>query len=159
MTASQGYRVRPIAEGDRRRWQELYEDYLGFYETALTGEQVDTVWAWLMDADHEVNGLVVAGAEGLVGLAHYREFARPSSASVGGYLDDLFVDPAARGAGAVDELLAALKRIGAERGWTVIRWITADNNYRARSKYDREARRTPWITYDMSPHAVPASEG
>lgn len=158
MTALQGY-ARPLAEGDRHRWQELYEGYLGFYETALTDEQMDTVWSWLMDADHEVNGLVVEGAEGLVGLAHWREFARPSSASVGGYLDDLFVDPSARGAGAVDALLAALKRIGAEQGWTVIRWITADNNYRARSKYDREARRTPWITYDMSPHTAPAADG
>jgi hypothetical protein len=31
----------------------------------------------------------------------------------------------------------------------VIRWITADDNYRARAKYDQLASRTPWITYDM----------
>lgn len=73
--------------------------------------------------------------------------------SVGGFLDDLFVDPSARGEGSVEALLAALRTIGVERGWTVIRWITADDNYRARAKYDQQARRTPWITYDMTPES------
>ncbi len=36
----------------------------------------------------------------------------------------------------------------------MIRWITADDNYRARAKYDRFAARTPWITYDMEPAGV-----
>ena len=38
-----------------------------------------------------------------------------------------------------------------ERGWDVIRWTTADNNYRARGSYDKLATRTTWITYDMTP--------
>ncbi len=32
-----------------------------------------------------------------------------------------------------------------------MRWITADDNHRARSKYDKHATRTSWITYDMAP--------
>jgi hypothetical protein len=31
----------------------------------------------------------------------------------------------------------------------MIRWTTADDNYRARGVYDRLATRTTWITYDM----------
>ena len=34
-------------------------------------------------------------------------------------------------------------------GWSVLRWITADNNYRARSAYDQVATRTAWVTYDI----------
>lgn len=64
---------------------------------------------------------------------------------------EFFVDPDTRGSGAADALLAELKRIGLERGWSVVRWITADDNYRARAKYDRYATRTGWITYDMVP--------
>lgn len=158
MTTPQGYVVRPPTTGDRRRWQQLYEGYLTFYKTALSDDQMDTVWSWLLSDDHEVHGLVVEGPEGIVGLAHYREFARPSSASVGGFLDDLFVDPSTRGTGVVDALLATLRNIGGTRGWTVIRWITADDNYRARAKYDQQARRTPWVTYDMSPDTLPAFE-
>jgi ribosomal protein S18 acetylase RimI-like enzyme len=71
------------------------------------------------------------------------------SASTGGFLDDLFVDPHLRGSGAADALIAALRDIGAARGWTVIRWITAEDNYRARGVYDRVAMRTPWVTYDI----------
>jgi len=91
--------VRSVAAGDRVQWQALYEGYLDFYKTALSVSQLATVWSWLLDDDREVSGLVAEGAEGIVGLAHYREFLEPSSASVGGYLDDLFVDPSARGAG------------------------------------------------------------
>ena len=58
-------------------------------------------------------------------------------------------DPAARGSGAAEALLTALSAIGSARGWTVIRWITADDNYRARGLYDRLADRTKWITYDI----------
>ncbi len=154
MTTQQSLLVRSVAPGDRVQWQSLYEGYLDFYKTALSADQLDTVWSWMLDEDREVSCLVAEGAEGIVGLAHYREFLRPSSASVGAYLDDLFVEPSARGAGGADALLTALRRIGAERRWTVIRWITADDNYRARGKYDKQARRTPWITYDMSPEAV-----
>ena len=35
------------------------------------------------------------------------------------------------------------------RGWTVIRWITAEDNYRARGLYDRVADKTKWATYDI----------
>ena len=66
-------------------------------------------------------------------------------------VDDLFVDPAQRGSGAVDALLAKLRDIARNEGWDVIRWITADDNYRARAKYDGVATRTAWVTYDMAP--------
>jgi hypothetical protein len=64
-------------------------------------------------------------------FAHYRTFPRPLSATTGCFLDDLFVDPATRGAGAVDALLAELRRLAREHGWSVVRWITADYNHRA----------------------------
>ena len=66
-----------------------------------------------------------------------------------GYLDDVFVDPTLRGAGAVDALFSAIAEIATARGWAIVRWTTADDNYRARSVYDRVATRTSWITYDM----------
>ena len=45
--------------------------------------------------------------------------------------------------------VAAMAEIGRQRGWTVIRWLTADDNYRARGVYDRHAKRTMWITYQL----------
>ena len=146
------WRVRPITAADHDRWRELYAAYAGFYGVPQTDEQAERTWRWLLDAAHEVEGLVVADEAGrVVGLAHVRPFARPLMAGVGGFLDDLHVDAQARGTGAVDALLAALRALAAERGWSVVRWITADDNYRARGKYDQVAVRTSWITYDMEP--------
>ena len=62
---------------------------------------------------------------------------------IAGYLDDLFVDPDARGSGAVDALFAEINRLALERNWAVVRWTTADDNYRARAVYDKRARARP----------------
>jgi GNAT superfamily N-acetyltransferase len=57
----------------------------------------------------------------LVGLAHYRPFPRPLSATFGCFLDDLFVAPDSRGSGAADLLLAELRLVARESGWSIVR--------------------------------------
>jgi len=143
--------VRPGPE-HRAGWDELYAGYAAFYRKEQTAAMRDRVWGWITDPGSEVECFLAVDAGGApVGLAHFREFARPLDASRGGYLDDLFVAPAARGGGAAAALLAALAAEGRRRGWSVVRWITADDNYRARALYDRVGKRTAWVTYDMPP--------
>jgi GNAT superfamily N-acetyltransferase len=144
------FTVGPPGPDDSAIWRELYRAYADFYREAVTDAQLDLVWSWITDPDHDVKALLVRDASGTaVGLAHYRPYFRPLAAAVAGHLDDLFVTPAARGTGAVDALLEALRTIARQRGWSKIRWITADDNYRTRSKYDQVAERTTWMTYDM----------
>lgn len=151
------WRVRPLSADDHDRWRELYGAYAAFYRVAQSDEQAERTWGWLLDPAHEVEGLVAVDDAGrLGGLAHVRPFARPLAASVGGFLDDLYVDEPARGTGAVDALLRALQQLTVERGWTVVRWITAEDNARAQAKYDQVATRTSWVTYDMPPPAADA---
>jgi GNAT superfamily N-acetyltransferase len=143
--------VVPVAAEHRAAWACLYAGYAAFYKVEQTEAMRETVWGWLMDPAHEVNGLVALGAAGEpVGLAHYRPYARPLRGGYGGFLDDLFVDPAQRGQRIADALIEAVAAIGREKGWGVIRWITADDNYRGRGVYDRLATRTMWITYDKA---------
>lgn len=141
--------IRKIAQSDRAAWDRLYEGYATFYKVTQTLQMRDTVWGWLHDPAHGTEGLVAEQDGEVIGIAHFRSYYRPLLASVGGFLDDLFVDPAARGTGAAEALIAALKAEGRSRGWTVIRWITAENNYRARGLYDQLAERTAWVTYDI----------
>jgi L-amino acid N-acyltransferase YncA len=142
--------IRPIEVNDRNEWEALYQAYAEFYKVEQTQEMRDRVWSWLHDANHEVACIVAVGEDGkLIGIAHYRPFARPLAAAMGCYLDDLFVTPKARGSGAVDALIGKLKEISNERGWSVVRWITAENNYRGRGVYDRVASRTQWVTYEI----------
>lgn len=143
--------VRP-EEQHRAAWEALYEGYAGFYRVEQTADMRARVWSWLQDPQAEVEGFLAVDQSGNpIGLAHFREFSRPLSASKGGFLDDLFVTPAERGSGAARALLRALAEEAHTRGWSVVRWITADNNYRARGLYDKLASRTAWLTYDMPP--------
>jgi ribosomal protein S18 acetylase RimI-like enzyme len=148
--------VGPPGPQDAAPWRELYRAYADFYEEAVTDAQLDLVWSWITDPGHDVKALLVRDASGTpVGLAHYRPYFRPLAAAVAGHLDDLYVTPAARGTGAVDALLEELQVIARQRGWSKIRWVTADDNHRARSKYDQVAERTMWVIYDM--HVPPSA--
>ena len=149
----QGDAVRVVRaeEGHRARWDALYAGYAAFYGVAQTPAMRDRVWGWIQDPAHEVEGFVALDAQGrVVGLAHMRAFARPLAATTGGFLDDLFVEPEARGTGVVEALVGAVAEEGRRRGWTVIRWITAEGNARARAAYERMATRTGWLTYEIA---------
>lgn len=141
--------VRALEHGDRERWQQLYAGYGDFYEKPLSDEKADLVFSWLLDPDHESHALVAFDDDRLVGIGHYREFSRPLAGGRGLYLDDLFVEPDARGAGAATAIIEALRLIAIERGLGIVRWITASDNTRAQRIYDRLATRTRWVTYDM----------
>ena len=143
--------LRP-EERHRADWEDLYAGYARFYRTEQTADMRARVWSWLQDAHEELEGFVAEDGQGkLVGLAHFREFSRPLSATRGGFLDDLFVSPEARGGGAAGALLAALADEARSRGWSVVRWITADDNLQAQALYDQVAGRTHWVTYDAAP--------
>ena len=145
--------VTPARPEDEPRWRELYQGYADFYAVPLTDADYRRVWSWIHDPARETRCLLARDAEGRpVGLAHYSAFDAPLRGT-SGFLDDLYVDPAARGGGVADALLAELRRIAAEEGWAVIRWNTAENNYRARAVYDRYAEKTVFLTYSMSPSA------
>jgi GNAT superfamily N-acetyltransferase len=144
--------VRAPLPQDFERWRAPYQGYADFYRVEQSDEAAGTVWSRFQDPQHETRGLLVTDEAGeIVGLAHYRPFPRPLTASTGCFLDDLYVDPKARGGGAADALLTELCKIAGINSWSVVRWITADDNYRSRSKYDQHATRTTWITYDMPP--------
>lgn len=142
--------VRPVTRSDEARWRELFRGYREFYHLPESEDVVSRVWSWLMDPDHECQGLVAQSADGIVAIADYRRFSRPSTGTVGIWLDDLFTDPEARGRGSGRTLIARLQEIAADEGRSVVRWITADDNAQAQVLYDQVATKTNWVTYDAS---------
>lgn len=141
--------VRPLTDADRPAWDVLYAGYAEFYEAVQTPQMRALVWDWIMDPDHEVDGLVADMDGTLIGFAHIRPFARPLAATTGMFLDDLFVAPAARGTGAAQALIEAVRTKAAENGHTSVRWMTAHDNARARKVYDTVAAPIAFTTYDM----------
>jgi GNAT superfamily N-acetyltransferase len=150
MPEDQVYRVVPLRLEHRPEWERLYAGYAAFYKVEQTPEMRGTVWRWIFDTENELEALVALDASGaVVGLAHYRPLLRPLRAAIGGFLDDLFVEPKLRGTGVAQALMQGLAEKGRAAGWSSIRWLTAEDNYRARSFYDQVAARTVFLTYEM----------
>lgn len=152
-----GWYVRPVQREEFEAWTRLYRGYAAFYDRPTSDEHQQQIWSWIHDERH-IECLVAVPVDDAgnetgepQGLAHLRVWVRPLRGVMCGYLDDLFVDPDHRGSGVVDALFAAINQLAIERDWPVVRWTTADDNYRARAVYDQLAVRTSWITYDMEP--------
>jgi len=151
MSSNAPIEVRPFADSDRPAWEALYRSYAEFYGVGQDAAARARVWAWLKDKSHPVRGLGASDHGLLLGLAHFRRFPRPLVAAEGLFLDDLFVTPEARGRGIARALIEALVELARQERCTLLRWITADDNYQARRLYDTVATRTSWVTYDLLP--------
>ncbi len=139
-------------EADRADWLRLFQGYAEFYRVAMDDEIAATTWEWIQDPSHVQEGVIARTADGMaVGLAHYRAMPSPLRGIEIGFLDDLFVDPEARGDRIGEALIGHVAAEGRKRGWPKIRWITADDNYRARTLYDRVATKTLWNVYELIP--------
>ena len=141
--------VRAVGPGDRRQWEPLWRGYLDFYETALDPEVTDATWSRITTGDPAVGGLVAAGDQGLVGLLHYVLHPTTWTTTAACYLEDLFVAPEARGAGVGHALITALTDMARYEGWSGIHWITGHDNVAGMRLYDRVARRTTWVRYEI----------
>ncbi len=144
------FKVSEISLNDRSQWESIYSQYAVFYEVPMTPEILDTVWSWIIDPQNKFYALVAKNNKGdILGLMHCREMASPLRGTTVGFLDDLFVLSNVRGTGVVDTLFEFLNNFAASKGWPLVRWLTANDNYRARGVYDKLASRTQWLTYQM----------
>jgi GNAT superfamily N-acetyltransferase len=85
----------------------------------------------------------------VIGFAHYRRLFDTFTASPNWFLDDLYVAPDARGTGAATALIEAVAAAATAKGGGTLRWITAEDNPVAQSVYNKVAKRTTWVTYEM----------
>ena len=141
--------IRPIKIEDKAHWEKLYKSYAEFYKVEMNDKILQTVWDWLHDKNHEVEGLVYQVDKYIVAIAHYRRMPRPLFGKDIGFLDDLFVDPNHRGKRIGEKIIKELQKISKSRGWDLIRWTTRNNNIRAKSLYDRVAEKTSWDMYEL----------
>jgi GNAT superfamily N-acetyltransferase len=145
--------VTRLAPTDRRRWNELWRGYLEFYETQLPAEIYEHTWQRLLAAESPIRGLGARlgdEAAPLVGIVHYLFHAHAWTPREVCYLQDLFVDPAARRCGAGGKLIAAVADIARAHGALRLYWTTKEDNAAARSLYDRIARFNGFIRYDYA---------
>jgi GNAT superfamily N-acetyltransferase len=139
--------IRPIVEDDWGDWKALWEGYLHFYRRELSEATSRSTFARLCRKADGMFGFVATSDTSLTGFAH--ALLHPSTWSTEGYcyLEDLFVAPAARGAGVGQALIEAVVGEGRRRHASRIYWHTQEFNGPARSLYDQLAHRTSFIVY------------
>lgn len=143
--------VAPPVAADREQWENLYYGYAEFYQVPMNQDILDNNWNWIFDEDFPFYALLAKTDDGkAVGLMHFREMPSPLRGRMVGFLDDLFIPPELRGQGIVEALFKALDQACADKDLPIIRWITAEDNYRGRAVYDRIGEKTHWQTYQMS---------
>jgi GNAT superfamily N-acetyltransferase len=140
--------IRPLAVSDRAQWETLWNGYLRFYRARLPAEIADMTFARLVDEAQQPHGLVAEEGGKLVGFTHYVFHRSCWSLTEVCYLEDLFVDPAARGAGTGRALIHAVYGIADRAKASAVYWMTQEFNAEGRALYDTLARRTSFIRYE-----------
>ena len=141
--------IREIQLKDKEQGEKLYKGYANFYKVEMNDKILQTVWNWLRNKNHEVQGIVYEIDDNIVALAHYRRMPSPLRGQDIGFLDDLYVDPKYRGQKIGEKLINKIKEISKSKDWNLVRWITRSDNVRAKSLYDRMSKKTNWDTYEL----------
>jgi GNAT superfamily N-acetyltransferase len=143
-------RVRPLQSSDRDVWKQLWRGYLDFYRTELPPAQYDLTWQRIHEAREPQFGYLaeVAGrGEGLVHIIFHRS---GWSAAPACYLQDLYVNPDARGTQIGKALIDHAVRVAKAAGSAGVYWLTHETNTYAMRLYDRVAVKTGFIEYRKS---------
>jgi len=143
--------IRPLAPQDQADWRRLWTGYLDFYQTSVPETVYASSFTRLLGSDlRDFNGLIAAVDGQAVGLAHYLFHRHGWKVENTCYLQDLYVDPSARGTGLGRALIEAVYAAADAAGAPTVYWLTQDFNLSARQLYDRVAKVTPFIRYNRA---------
>lgn len=140
--------IRPVTLEDRAQWSALWGGYLRFYRQHLSAEVTEGTFARLIDKSAPLHGLLAARDGALLGFVHYLFHATSWSLRDNCYLEDLYVDPAARGSGVGRALIRAVYAEADRAQAASVYWMTQEFNAEGRALYDTLARRTSFIRYE-----------
>jgi GNAT superfamily N-acetyltransferase len=147
---AEGIEIRPATEDELGELLPLLRAYCDFYESSPTDEGVTTMTRSLI-TDPAQGAVFIARQDGrAIGFATVDwKWSMLKGARIG-YLEDLFVDPAARGGGAADALIQACADRCRELDMPAMEWLTAPDNHRAQKVYNRTgAESDTYVEYDL----------
>lgn len=140
--------INALQATDYAAWQRLGAAYNRFYEREFPQAVYERTWARLMCGD-SFHGFAARLDGQLLGITHY--LFQPSIWTDDVcYLQDLFVDEAARGQGLAQALIEHVAQAARVRGAPKLYWLTHRDNARARGLYDRIAMHHGFIRYDYA---------
>ena len=132
-------RIRAATEDDLEAVVPLMRAYCRFYEVASPNDAGLAEMVRALVAAEDSEGILLVGCDEEGGVVGFAACGWKWSSLRGArvvVLEDLFVDPAARGGGIGGALIAACAERARDLGAPVIEWLTQPDNARARSVYD-----------------------
>ena len=139
--------IRPVELRDEPRWRALWDAYTRFYEREPVEAVTRQTWSRLFDAASPVKAIVAERDGRVIGIANYLTHDSTSLLGPVCYLQDLFVDPQARGGGVGGALIDWLVEECKRRGWPRLYWNTRRDNQAARALYDKYAPESGFVRY------------
>jgi GNAT superfamily N-acetyltransferase len=141
--------ITRITADDRPAWDALWQAYLEFYESEVPAEVTEATFQRIL-ADEQIHGALARDSDGRpIGLVHW--LTHPGTWAIGPscYLEDLFVEPAVRGAGVGSDLIDHVRGWAHNFGASKVYWLTREDNTVARSLYDKVATSTGFVHYEI----------
>ena len=139
--------IREPAAADEQRWRTLFAAYQRFYRASSPSEVVDNTWQRILEPGSDVEALLAEIDGDVVGITNYVFHSSTWSDRPNCYLEDLYVDPAARGSGAARKLIEGVEAAAREKNAFRVYWHTQEYNGAARSLYDTLVPRSSFIVY------------
>ena len=141
--------LRDATPSDKMAFLRLWQGFTDGYNLTLPPEVTAFTWERIMDPSNPLTLRLVCVDGTPKGFAIHQH--HPSTWVMGddSYLEDLYVDPSARGQGLGRALIEDLIAIGRARGWQRLYWLTEIENATARHLYDQFAANDGHIRYRM----------
>lgn len=140
--------AEPFHEAD---WRRLWAAYVAFYKADVPERVTALTWKRILDPASPMNCLMAVdpATERVIGFAVTVLHDGSWSEKPVCYLEDLYVAEDARGRGVARKLIETLACRGRARGWHRLYWQTHADNATARALYDKLARLTSFVRYDL----------
>jgi GNAT superfamily N-acetyltransferase len=139
--------IRSAKASDEESWRDLWLQYVKFYRASVSDEITTASWKRILDPESPVHALVAERAGKVIGICNYVFHESTWDTRPICYLQDLFVDPKARGGGAAKQLILACEDAAKAKGAFRVYWQTQEYNAPARSLYDTITPRSSFIVY------------
>lgn len=141
--------VRAIQSDDYGQWRELWLAYQDFYEVQLSEAITRTSFERFLDPDEPLFSGVITQNDELLGFVNSVIHRSTWSETDYCYLEDLYVSPTTRGAGAGKMLIEWVQKCARERQCSRLYWHTQQTNKRAQKLYNWVAQDSGFIEYRM----------
>ncbi|MEG0483785.1 MAG: GNAT family N-acetyltransferase [Acinetobacter sp.] len=136
-----------LEEINFEQWLPLWQDYLTFYKTQLSDEQIRLSWKRITNPEQvDIFGFAIKVGENIVGFAHLNSHLSTWTTLPYCYLQDLYVDEAFRNQGLARKLIEHCYQVCTGK-FDRVYWLTEESNHTAQQLYDRIATKTGFIQY------------